>query len=196
MSDRKEEQTTPRQKGKQIAGKVKELHERLAKEPMPEILNRPELQNRSMAVLIDLVAAVLFFFCFAIIGNVLAGSTTAKLIQGSAALVGALFLLLKDCAGGRSPGKRLVGLKVIRSEGVGAIDPVTSAVRNWPLASIFLGPIIASFLGFLPFSGVIAGLTTIGGVGILVYETYRVLMDREAGERLGDTMAKTRVVEE
>lgn len=184
------------QMGQQIGDKVRKFQEKMAKEPVPEILNRPELQNRAVAILTDAMAAILFFFVVAIPGSMIASSSSAPFIRGGAAVLSALFLLFRDGVGGRSPGKRLVGLKVIRTEGQAPVDPVTSAMRNWPIAMLFAGPILDAFLSFVPGIGLIASAAMLASVGLVGHEIYRVLVDRTAGARLGDTMAKTRVVEE
>lgn len=185
--------------GQQVAklgDRVKKLQEQLDKQPVPEMLNRPELQNRAMAAMIDFFVVIVFFFVVSIVGGMIFGGKTAELIQGGAALVAALYALFKDGVGGRSLGKRMVGLKVIRTTGTAPVDFVTSAARNWPLAALFVAPMISGFLSFVPGSGWIAMAAMACGFALALYEVWRVLSDKENGLRTGDTLAGTKVTEE
>lgn len=107
-------------------------------------------------------------------------------IPGVAGVLAALFYLLMcdGFAGGRSAGKRLTGLKVVRVDGE-AMDFQASLLRNLTVAFpflLYLVPIVGPFLAF-----------TIGAA-VLVIETYLGFYDAD-GQRAGDTLAETLVVE-
>ncbi|MBI3891721.1 MAG: RDD family protein [Candidatus Wallbacteria bacterium] len=182
--------------GAKLGGKVKALQDRLDKQPMPAAFNNPALQNRAMAALIDFFVVTVFFFAMAILGGMIFSARVGAMAQGIAAVVSALYLLFKDGLEGRSLGKRLVGLKVIRTSGTSPVDFVTSAMRNWPIAAIFVGPMINTFLGFVPFSGILAMVVTGCAFGLQLYEIWRVVSDKEQGLRTGDVVAGTRVTED
>lgn len=106
-------------------------------------------------------------------------------IPGSAGVLAALFYLLMcdGFPGGRSLGKWLTGLKVIRL-GPEPIDFQASMLRNLPVAApflLYLVPAVGPFLAF-----------TIG-LAILLIETYLGFYDPD-GQRAGDTFAETLVV--
>lgn len=106
-------------------------------------------------------------------------------IPGSAGVLAALFYLLMcdGFPGGRSLGKWLTGLKVIRL-GPDPIDFQASMLRNLPVAApflLYLVPAVGPFLAF-----------TIG-LAILLIETYLGFYDPD-GQRAGDTFAETLVV--
>lgn len=106
-------------------------------------------------------------------------------IPGSAGVLAALFYLLMcdGFPGGRSLGKWLTGLKVIRL-GPEPIDFQASMLRNLPVAApflLYLVPAVGPFLAF-----------TIG-LAILLTETYLGFYDPD-GQRAGDTFAETLVV--
>lgn len=108
-------------------------------------------------------------------------------IPGAAGVLAALFYLLMcdGFPGGRSLGKWLTGLKVIRL-GPEPIDFQASLLRNLPVAApflLYLVPAVGPFLAF-----------TIG-VAILLIETYLGFYDPD-GQRAGDTLAETLVVGE
>ncbi|MBI4870132.1 MAG: RDD family protein [Candidatus Riflebacteria bacterium] len=184
------------QLGGKLGERVKQFQDRLAKEPMPEVFNRPELQNRAMAVLVDFMAAVMAFFLFSFLVRMVLPATMAGLFQAAAAAVAGLFILFKDSLRGQSPGKKLVGLRAVRTDRNAPVDFVTSAVRNWPLASLFVGPGVGSTFESMPFRWLLVTLLAAGSLALVGYETYRVLTDRKDGLRLGDVMAKTRVTED
>lgn len=106
-------------------------------------------------------------------------------IPGAAGILAALFYLLMcdGFPGGRSLGKWLTGLKVIRL-GPEPIDFQASMLRNLPVAApflLYLVPAVGPFLAF-----------TIG-MAILLIETYLGFYDPD-GQRAGDTLAETLVV--
>lgn len=182
--------------GAKLGDKVKQLQEKMSSEEVPELLNRPDLQNRSMAALIDVMAAVLVFFFFAFAGRTILPSGLDTIMEAVVSIGCGLFLLFKDGVKGQSPGKRLVHIRVVRTDREAPVDVVTSAMRNWPLAMMFAGPFVSSALGFVPFSGILAMLLMAGAFILVCYEVYQVLMDREAGRHLGDSLARTRVTDD
>ncbi|MGE5189287.1 MAG: RDD family protein [Gemmatimonadota bacterium] len=107
-------------------------------------------------------------------------------IPGSPGVLAALFYVLMCDAfpGGRSAGKRLTGLAVVRVDGE-PMDVQTSLLRNLTVASPFL-------LYLVPFAGPFLAFTL--GAAVLVIETYLGFYDAD-GQRAGDTIAETLVVE-
>jgi len=107
-------------------------------------------------------------------------------IPGVAGVLAALFYILMCDAfpGGRSAGKRLTGLKVVRVDREG-MDFQSSLLRNLTVAAPFL-------LHPVPFAGPFLAYTV--GAAILVIETYLGFYDAD-GQRAGDTLAETLVVE-
>ncbi|GAB4236790.1 MAG: hypothetical protein OHK0028_13830 [Deltaproteobacteria bacterium] len=107
-------------------------------------------------------------------------------IPGAAGVLAALFYLLMcdGFPGGRSLGKWLTGLKVVRIDREG-MDFTASLMRNLPVAApflLYLFPVIGPFLAFTV------------GVAVLMIETYLGFYDPD-GQRAGDTFAETLVVE-
>ena len=107
-------------------------------------------------------------------------------IPGAAGVAASLFYVLTcdGFPGGRSLGKWLTGLKVVRLDRDG-MDFQASLARNLTVAFpflLYLFPVIGPFLAF-----------TLGAVVLLV-ETYLGFYDPE-GQRMGDTFAETLVVE-
>ncbi len=106
-------------------------------------------------------------------------------IPGAAGYLASItFLLVSDSLfGGKSPGKKISGLKVIRLDGE-RVDVITSVVRNFPFVipfAVYPIPVLGKFLAYV--------------IGAVVYlgEAYFCLYNDE-GLRLGDTMASTSVV--
>jgi hypothetical protein len=90
------------------------------------------------------------------------------------------YLLIKDgFSGGRSIGKRLIGLHVIIRERSAPCTFRESVIRNFPLAVAFL-------LAFIPLAGKILLLAILGLEALLV-------IGNEQGFRIGDELARTRV---
>jgi uncharacterized RDD family membrane protein YckC len=107
-------------------------------------------------------------------------------IPGAAGVFASLFYLLMcdGFPGGRSPGKWLTGLKVVRIDREG-MDFPSSLMRNLTVSAPFvlhLVPVIGPFLAY-----------TIG-FAVLLVETYLGFYDPD-GQRAGDTFAETLVVE-
>ena len=107
-------------------------------------------------------------------------------IPGAAWVFAALFYILMcdGFPGGRSLGKGLTGLKVVRIDRDG-MDFTASLMRNLPVAApflLYLFPVIGPFLAFTV------------GIAIQLIETYLGFYDPD-GQRAGDTFAETLVVE-
>lgn len=147
---------------------------------------RPDTTKRLLAKFIDfVVAAVLSWIVALIVPGWLTGALLGAVAAGAYLLV---------CDGldvefmrRRSLGKKVMGLNVVRVDG-GAMDPATSARRNWMFTLGYFGQALTG--------GVwgVAALLSLVGFGLLVYETYRVVTD-PAGRRWGDELGATRVVE-
>lgn len=107
-------------------------------------------------------------------------------IPGAAGAFAALFYLLMcdGFPGGRSPGKWLTGLKVVRVDRE-PMDLQSSLLRNLTVASPFL-------LYLVPFVGPFLAFTV--GLVVLLIETYLGFYDAD-GQRAGDTFAETLVVD-
>ena len=113
-------------------------------------------------------------------------------------LLGAAYTLLRDgltleFASGRSVGKQLMSLDVLRLDGR-PMDIETSIRRNWPLAigSVLsgLGGLVGGGLGAI----LGAGVGAVVGAVIGLVEIVLVFTDAQ-GRRLGDRTAGTEVVE-
>lgn len=107
-------------------------------------------------------------------------------IPGAAGVFASLFYILMcdGFQGGRSIGKVLTGLKVVRIDRDG-MDFTASLMRNLPVAApflLYLFPVIGPFLAYTV------------GIAILLIETYLGFYDPD-GQRAGDTFAETLVVE-
>lgn len=100
-------------------------------------------------------------------------------------LAGILYLAVADgLQKGQSLGKMVFGLEVLSKEGV-PCDLRSSLYRNLPFSSALL-------FAAVPFIGWI--LLVVAGIPILLIELWLVIVD-ENGERLGDRVAGTTVVE-
>ncbi len=108
------------------------------------------------------------------------------LSRQAGAIVGAVYLLIADALfRGQSPGKKLLGLKVIHLPTQRPVGARLSAVRNYPMALVGLLALDAP-------EGWVAML--VGSALVLGYETYRVVHD-PLGIRQGDQLARTQVVD-
>ena len=107
-------------------------------------------------------------------------------LPGAAGACAALFYITMcdGFPGGRSAGKWLTGLKVVRVDRE-PMDFQSSLLRNLTVASPF-------FLYLVPFVGPFLAFTV--GLVILIIETYLGFYDSD-GQRAGDTFAETLVVE-
>ena len=107
---------------------------------------------------------------------------------------GVTYLLIADgLFQGRSAGKRLIGLRVIvrdRPEAAEACEYKESIYRNFPFA---VGFILYGILKAIPLIGWIIAFVIV--IGILLFESL-VILGSEEGMRLGDELAKTRVVQD
>ena len=97
-------------------------------------------------------------------------------------LSGLAYILIADgFAGGRSIGKRLVGLQTMRVDSRDAAGFRESIIRNLPLGC-------AQIAFAIPWVGWIASLA------ILVFEGL-LIIGNEQGRRLGDEVARTHVID-
>lgn len=124
----------------------------------------------------------------------LTDSILAAVLPAAAGTVGGiaavLYLLFADGVfHGQSPGKKLLGIKVVRLAGrlpaAGEIDSRESALRNFPFA-------LALLLFFIPTIGHFLFLTA--GSALIVFEGWQVVSDK-LGLRMGDSFAGTQVVD-
>ncbi len=112
------------------------------------------------------------------------------LLRGVGPVAAITYLLISDALfQGQSPGKRIVGMKVIsldREEA--ACDFKESILRN----AIFALIIVAYFLvGWIPYLGPL--VVVIAGIAVLFTEAAIVYNDRK-GVRFGDRIARTMVI--
>ncbi len=129
-------------------------------------LQRADLTTRSVAGFVDILL---------IIG-------LARLPDVFGFLSAAGYILIRDgLLNGQSIGKKLIGLRVISSENPGcSMSYRESIIRNVPLTIAFL-------LFLIPYVGWVLGLI------VLCVECLTALGDND-GMRIGDMLAKTRVV--
>jgi len=107
-------------------------------------------------------------------------------IPGAAGAFASLFYILMcdGFPGGRSAGKWLTGLKVVRVDREG-MDFPSSLLRNLTVSAPFLFYLV-------PVAGPFLAYTV--GLAVLLIETYLGFYDAD-GQRAGDTLAETLVVE-
>ncbi|MCP9439643.1 MAG: RDD family protein [Nitrospira sp.] len=97
-------------------------------------------------------------------------------------LSGLAYLLIADgFAGGKSIGKRLVGLETVRVDGGGPVGFKESIIRNVPFGC-------AQIALAIPWVGWLAALA------IVVFESL-LIIGNEQGRRLGDEVARTQVLD-
>lgn len=132
---------------------------------------KANLFNRILAKLIDLLIALsltVIAMPFGMVGGI-------------------LYIMIADgFMGGRSPGKKLIGLKVIIAKNGEKPDFKASIIRNVPFG-------LTVFLSIIPGLGYI--LLFSAGLAIAGYETYLLAFD-EKGIRLGDNLAGTMVIDD
>jgi uncharacterized RDD family membrane protein YckC len=139
---------------------------------------KADLSKRFIAAVIDAVIAIVVGF-IPVIGG----------------LIGAAYWLFRDgleidFMDRRSIGKKVMKLRPVRLDGA-PMDPITSATRNWMFA---LGGLI-SLLLFIPIIGWLMMIpVALLALALGLFEIFKVVTDGQ-GRRLGDTMAKTVVVE-
>ncbi len=133
--------------------------------------------TRLLAILID--------------GLVAAALSVVPLIGGVA---GVAYYVVRDglrveFMDGRSIGKHVMGIDVVRLDGR-PMDLETSIRRNWMWS---IGALTGTLV-YIPILGwMLIPFVALVGIGIGLYEAYRVLSDPE-GRRWGDEMAGTLVV--
>ena len=159
---------------------------------MPTATARPVRVRRLAAGLLDGALALVAALAPAALSPVWKGR-----LFGLGLLVAAAYLLLRDGIpyaewGPRSLGKRWIGLRPYRTDGL-EMTRAVSARRNATIggaalvwAAIYL---VGGFRG-VPFGGVLLWASA----GVVAVEAALVLFD-PAGRRLGDRLAETRVVE-
>ncbi len=139
---------------------------------------KADLGKRFVAGIIDAVAAVL-----------------VAMIPVVGGLIAAAYWLLRDglefdFMDRRSLGKKVMKLRPVRLDGK-PMDLETSMRRNWVFA---LGGVISALL-FIPVLGWILAIPVgLASLALGLTELYKVLTDAE-GRRLGDSWARTKVIE-
>ena len=151
---------------------------------------KADVAKRMIAGVIDYCVALTGFFLLSLV-----------LGQFIACLATAAFLLLRDSPtlelfDGASPGKKVTGLVVLQVRGQ-TCDHIASIKRNLSIAAFFLvSPVLVIVFAMMPFIdrgfGYLVG-AAIGLLGLGV-EVYEIFKDR-GGQRLGDLLAGTRVIE-
>jgi uncharacterized RDD family membrane protein YckC len=127
---------------------------------------KAQLLNRFIAKLIDLLIV----------------AAASKLVPPVGVLAGLVYILLADgFGGGRSIGKRLIGLQTIVPRAREPAGFRESIIRNLPCG-------LAQLAFEIPYVG------WIGWGAVLSFEALLVI-GNEQGRRLGDEMAKTQVLE-
>lgn len=130
------------------------------------IYPKAQVLNRGIAKLIDLFIVV----------------AVGQMIVPIGFLVGLAYILIADgFAGGRSIGKRLIGLQTVRPDRREAAGFRESIIRNLPFA-------VAQLAFAVPYVGWIAS------VAIMAFEAVLIL-GNEQGRRLGDEVAGTQVLD-
>ncbi|WP_455370152.1 RDD family protein [Petrachloros mirabilis] len=134
------------------------------------IYPKAQVLNRFIAKLIDLFLA----------------AAAAEVIVPVGFLVGLAYLLVADgFAGGRSIGKRLIGLQTVLPETREPAGFRESIIRNIPFAVAqltFAVPYVGPYLGWLV-SAVVVGFEAV------------LIIGNEQGRRLGDELAGTQVLD-
>lgn len=139
---------------------------------------KADLLNRAIARVIDFLIVVALY----------------ELIPAVGYFAGLTYLFIADgLFQGRSAGKRLIGLKVIVMDDQGHTINCgfrESVIRNSPFAAGFL---LVGVLSAIPLIGWL--LSFLVACAILLFEGL-VILGSEEGMRLGDELAKTRVVDD
>ena len=130
------------------------------------IYPKAQVLNRGIAKLIDLFIVV----------------AASQMIMPVGFLGGLAYILVADgFAGGRSIGKRLIGLETVRPDRRVAAGFRESIIRNLPFA-------VAQLAFAIPYVGWLVS------VAIIVFEAVLIL-GNEQGRRLGDEVAGTQVLD-
>jgi uncharacterized RDD family membrane protein YckC len=169
-------------------------------------------QKRLAAAAIDFGILVVLMLLMVALGWVLVCSGALAEIDGMVAhivysllvvvwaFISLGFVLGRDVlAGGSSPGKKMMGLRVVTVTGA-PIGFMESAKRNALFAPGFAVAALASVIQAIPIVGCLACLllplrvlATVAGLVAVVYELVMIFQEPD-GVRLGDKMAGTRVV--
>ena len=114
--------------------------------------------------------------------DVFLAAAAAEVIASVGFLAGVAYLFVADgFAGGRSIGKRLIGLQTVLTEIRGPAGFRESIIRNIPFA-------VAQLLFAVPYVGWLASAAIVGFEAMLI-------IGNEQGRRLGDELAGTQVLD-
>ena len=163
-----------------MAQETEEKPETVETKTNADALTKADPVKRIIAFIIDAVVSMIVGFI--------------PLVGG---IIGALYILLRDALPiealeYKSIGKKLLKLSVVKIEDpTSKVDYAISAKRNWMFA---LGPIMLFFL-FIPIIGwIIDILLGIAVLVLVIIEIVKLFTD-EKGQRLGDKMGGTMVIE-
>jgi uncharacterized RDD family membrane protein YckC len=144
-----------------------------------ETAGRPAAEARSGTGALDLKADYLPRLVARII-DLLAAAALAQMVKPVGFLAGLMYVLIADgVMPGRSPGKAVIGLRVVGDDGR-PIGLRESILRNLPIGAAFL-------LSVIPWIGWVLAGAVIVLEGLLV-------VGNERGRRLGDEAARTHVM--
>lgn len=168
-------------------------------------------QKRLVAAAIDIGVAVGIRVLFAVVafGLTLVASGVSRgstdFVGRLVALVGAVALLVyilgRDVfAGGRSFGKQIMGIRVVGAAGT-PCTLVDSVQRNALFAVGSVVDVVASAFLLVPFIGCLVGcariipdiVAAVASLALVVIEIVKIVTEPN-GTRLGDQIAKTRVI--
>jgi len=134
--------------------------------PASQVYPKAHVLNRFIAKLIDLFIVV----------------AAGEIAPPVGFLSGLAYILIADgFAGGKSIGKRLVGLQTMRLDGRGTVGFRESIIRNLPLGG-------AQIAYAIPYIGWLVSLA------IFAFESF-LIIGNEQGRRLGDEVARTQVLD-
>lgn len=123
--------------------------------------------------------------CVAKFVDIIIAGAMSQIVRLWGPLAGLTYLLIADgILEGRSPGKRLIGLRVVDKYTDKACDLKKSIIRNVPLGLVFL-------FAMIPFVGWILFFTV--GLIIVAFECWLMYSD-DGGSRIGDILADTQVL--